>query len=105
MIKNKIFTHPPVTHNHRCEAGRTMDHQKKKQLTQSVSFLQAHLALTAELLSSLKSEEVLTSEEVSTIQVRVLMCSMVPASIRVLVAFLCGILWPRTPTRVKATTK
>jgi len=45
-----------------------MDYQKKKLLTQSVGYLQAHLQLTSEFLTALK-DDILTAEEVSTVQV------------------------------------
>lgn len=50
------------------EAGG-MDYLKKKQLTQSVSFLQANLGLGQDILDSFKLKSVLTDEEISTIQV------------------------------------
>ena len=46
-----------------------MDYQKKKILTQSVAYIQAHLNISAELLTSLGRQDVLTEEEISTIQV------------------------------------
>ena len=51
----------------------TMDYQKRKLLTQSVAFLQVNLQVTAELLGALKESEVLSAEEVSTVQVRELL--------------------------------
>lgn len=46
-----------------------MDYQKKKLLTQSVAFLQAHLNLSNEFLEGLITIDVLTREEVITVQV------------------------------------
>ena len=46
-----------------------MDYQKKKILTQSVAYIQAHLNISPELLTSLRQQGVLTEEEISTIQV------------------------------------
>lgn len=46
-----------------------MDYQKKKLLTQSVAFLQAHLTLTSDLLHDMKDQDILTGEETTTIQV------------------------------------
>ena len=49
---------------------KNMDYQKKKLLTLSVSFIQANLTVSADLLNSLKAAGIFTHEEVSTIQVR-----------------------------------
>ena len=46
-----------------------MDYQKKKLLTQSVAYMQAHLTITTEFITSLRNGNVLTDEELSTIQV------------------------------------
>lgn len=46
-----------------------MDYQKKKMLTQSVALIQSHLTLTSDTLEVFKAADVLTSEEVSTIEV------------------------------------
>ena len=46
-----------------------MDYQRKKLMTQSVAFLQAHLRLCESFLEALAKEDVLTREEVSTVQV------------------------------------
>ena len=46
-----------------------MDYPKKKLLTQSVAFLQANLQINSELLQAFKTDGVLTTEEISTIQV------------------------------------
>ena len=48
-----------------------MDYQKKKLLSQSIGFFQANMTLTSDILRSLKGQDVLTEEEVSTVQVRV----------------------------------
>ena len=44
---------------------------KKKLMTQSVAFLQAHLNLCNDFLEALARDDVLTREEVTTVQVRV----------------------------------
>lgn len=48
-----------------------MDYKKKKMLTQSVPLIQANLSLSTDTLDVLKAADVLTQEEVSTIEVKV----------------------------------
>ena len=47
-----------------------MDHMKKRLLSQSIAYLQGALTLTANLLEALFEHNVITSDELSTIQVR-----------------------------------
>ena len=46
-----------------------MDYQKKKLLTQSVSFIQGNLTVNADLLNAMKAASIFTQEEISTIHV------------------------------------
>ena len=51
-------------------ARRAMDYQRKKQLTQSVSYLQSVLVVSQDMMDLLKNKGVFTNEELLTIQVR-----------------------------------
>lgn len=46
-----------------------MDYKQKKQLTQSVGYMQSTLNIGPELIDSLKAKELFTNEEIMTIQV------------------------------------
>ena len=46
-----------------------MDYQRKKQLTQSVAYLQSAIVIGQDMIELLKSKGVFTEEELMTVQV------------------------------------
>ena len=46
-----------------------MDYHRKKQLTQSVSYLQSHLVVGQEMIDAMRGKGLFTDEELITIQV------------------------------------